>query len=91
MSGIITRRSLLRGLFATPAIVAASSLMPLRGIAMQSVTNEGVHPWMLVDFNEGIRRLKIDFPYPLPPQERVYSVAMLRFLRSQGAKVVGIA
>jgi hypothetical protein len=34
MSAIITRRSLLRGLCATPAIVAASSLMPLRGLAM---------------------------------------------------------
>lgn len=28
---ILTRRSLLRGLFAAPAIVAASSLMPIRG------------------------------------------------------------
>jgi hypothetical protein len=34
MSAIITRRSLLRGLCATPAIVAASSLMPIRGLAM---------------------------------------------------------
>lgn len=32
MSSIITRRSLLRGLFAMPAVVAASSLMPVRGI-----------------------------------------------------------
>lgn len=34
MTSIITRRTLLRGMFATPAIVAASSLMPLRGIVM---------------------------------------------------------
>lgn len=32
MTSILTRRSMLRGLFATPAIVAASSLMPIRGI-----------------------------------------------------------
>jgi hypothetical protein len=31
---LIARRSLLRGLFAIPAIVAASSLMPLRGISL---------------------------------------------------------
>jgi len=30
----MNRRQLLRGLFATPAIVAASSLMPVRGIIM---------------------------------------------------------
>lgn len=36
MSSIITRRSLLRGLFAAPAIVAASSLMPIRGIVMDA-------------------------------------------------------
>lgn len=35
MSSIITRRTALRGLFATPAIVAASSLMPLRGLVMR--------------------------------------------------------
>lgn len=34
MSSIVTRRTLLRGLLAAPAIVAASSLMPLRGIVM---------------------------------------------------------
>lgn len=34
MSSIITRRTALRGLFAAPAIVAASSLMPLRGLLM---------------------------------------------------------
>lgn len=32
--GLITRRSLLRGLFAAPAIVAASSLMPIRGLVL---------------------------------------------------------
>lgn len=31
---LITRRSILRGLFACPAIVAASSLMPVRGVVM---------------------------------------------------------
>jgi hypothetical protein len=31
---MITRRSILRGLFAAPAVVAASSLMPIRGIVM---------------------------------------------------------
>lgn len=32
---IITRRSILRGLFAAPVVVAAANLMPLRGIVMQ--------------------------------------------------------
>ncbi len=32
---IFTRRSLLCGLFAAPAIVAAGSLMPIRGIVMK--------------------------------------------------------
>ena len=32
---IIERRALLRGLFAAPAIVAVSSLMPLRGVLMK--------------------------------------------------------
>ena len=31
---LIDRRSLLRGLFAAPAVVAAASLMPLRGLIM---------------------------------------------------------
>ncbi len=31
---MITRRSIMRGLFAAPAVVAASSLMPLRGLVM---------------------------------------------------------
>lgn len=30
--GVLTRRSLLRGLLAAPAVVAASSLMPVRSI-----------------------------------------------------------
>lgn len=34
MSSILTRRSLIRGLIAAPAVVAASSLMPVRGIIM---------------------------------------------------------
>ena len=35
MTSIITRRSLLRGLLAAPAIVAASSLMPIRDVSME--------------------------------------------------------
>lgn len=35
---IITRRSILRGLFAAPALVAASRLMPLRGLVMPEIT-----------------------------------------------------
>lgn len=31
---IISRRSILRGLFSAPAIVAVSSLMPIRGLVM---------------------------------------------------------
>jgi hypothetical protein len=34
MTQLIHRRSLLRGLFTAPAVVAASSLMPLRGVIM---------------------------------------------------------
>jgi hypothetical protein len=34
MSSILTRRNFLRGLLAAPAVVAASSLMPIRGIVM---------------------------------------------------------
>lgn len=34
MTELIHRRSLLRGLFAAPAVVAVSSLMPIRGIIM---------------------------------------------------------
>lgn len=33
----ITRRSLLRGAFSMPAIVAANSLMPLRGVALHPI------------------------------------------------------
>ena len=40
----ITRRSILRGLFATPAIVAASSLMPIRGVAQPLYDNTGILP-----------------------------------------------
>lgn len=39
MSSIVTRRSLLRGLFAAPAIVAVASLMPIRGIIMPTYTH----------------------------------------------------
>jgi len=35
---ILTRRSLLRGLVATPAVVAVSSLMPVRGIVMPTMS-----------------------------------------------------
>lgn len=34
MTSVLTRRSILRGLFAAPVVVAASSLMPLRGLMM---------------------------------------------------------
>jgi hypothetical protein len=37
VSSIITRRSLLRGLFAMPAIVAADRLMPIRGLILPDV------------------------------------------------------
>jgi hypothetical protein len=34
---MLHRRSLLRGLFAAPAVVAVSSLMPIRGIVMDTL------------------------------------------------------
>ena len=37
MAFMIARRSLLRGLFAAPAIVAAASLMPIRGISLSQL------------------------------------------------------
>jgi len=38
---IIERRALLRGLFATPAIVAVGSLMPIRGLELIGSWNAG--------------------------------------------------
>lgn len=37
---MIERRALLRGLFAAPAIVAVSSLMPLRGIPLETLLSD---------------------------------------------------
>lgn len=60
MSSIITRRTALRGLFAAPAIVAASSLMPLRGlvmptgISMRLITNYIPGPILPLDVLYGI-------------------------------------
>ena len=36
---LIHRRALLRGLFAAPAIVAAGSLMPIRGVKLITVSS----------------------------------------------------
>lgn len=36
---MIARRNFLRGLFAAPAIVAAGSLMPIKGVTMRSITD----------------------------------------------------
>ena len=44
----MSRRHFLRGLFAAPAIVAAASLMPVRGIVMKvrpPLLLEGAGPW----------------------------------------------
>lgn len=48
----ITRRSILRGLFATPAIVAASSLMPIRGIVQSLYDYTGT--WVALGNDQGI-------------------------------------
>ena len=74
---MITRRSIMRGLFAAPAVVAASSLMPLRGLVMP-VSHD---PQWLVWINDRIVGLPVEglrhpaYPEfvfgPLPPLKRL--------------------